>query len=178
MSESPVRVASIGMGWWSDVLADAVQRTRKLKIAACFTRSAGKREAFAKKYGCRAASSYEEILRDPEIEAVLNTTPNHVHLETARAAAEAGKHTFLDKPIAHTIADGGTITRACKEAGAVLSVGRVSGGARAISGGSGARLMKGSSGGWCRRRATSAGTGRGCSSPATGATRPTPCRAG
>ncbi|OGL58117.1 MAG: hypothetical protein A3I72_10720 [Candidatus Tectomicrobia bacterium RIFCSPLOWO2_02_FULL_70_19] len=123
MSESPVRVASIGMGWWSDVLADAVQRTRKLKIAACFTRSAGKREAFAKKYGCRAASSYEEILRDPEIEAVLNTTPNHVHLETARAAAEAGKHTFLDKPIAHTVADGRALAKACREAGVVLSVG-------------------------------------------------------
>jgi predicted dehydrogenase len=123
MREYPVRVASIGMGWWSDVLADATQRTGKLKIISCFTRSAEKRDAFAKKYGCRAAASYEEILRDPEVEAVINTTPNHVHLETTRAAAEAGKHIFLDKPIAHTVADGRAITRACREAGVILSVG-------------------------------------------------------
>jgi predicted dehydrogenase len=119
----PVKVASVGMGWWSDVLADAIQRTPKLEIVSCYTRSPDKREAFAKKYGCGAAGSYEEILADPAIEAIINTTPNHVHLETTRAAAQAGKHTFLDKPIAHTIADGRAITRVCKEAGVVLSVG-------------------------------------------------------
>ncbi len=123
MRDSPVRVASIGMGWWSDVLADAVQRTQKLEIVTCFTRSAEKREAFARKYGCTSAPSYEEILADPSIEGIINTTPNHVHLETTRAAARAGKHTFLDKPIAHTVADGRAITQACKEAGVVLSIG-------------------------------------------------------
>jgi predicted dehydrogenase len=111
------------MGWWSDVLADAVRRTPKLKIVSCFTRSPEKREAFAKKYGCEAAPGYEEILADSSIEGIINTTPNHVHLETTRAAAQAGKHTFLDKPIAHTIADGRAIAQACKEAGVVLSVG-------------------------------------------------------
>jgi predicted dehydrogenase len=123
MSTQPVRVASIGMGWWSDVLADAVQRSDKLEIVACYTRSEDKRRAFADKYGCRAAAAYEEILADESIEAILNTTPNNVHLETTRAAAEAGKHVFLDKPIANSVADGMAITRACKEAGVVLAVG-------------------------------------------------------
>jgi predicted dehydrogenase len=123
MSADPVRVASIGMGWWSDVLADAIERTPKLKIVSCYTRSPEKREAFARKYGCRAAGSYEEILADRTVEGIINTTPNNVHLETTRAAAQAGKHTFLDKPIAHTVADGVAITQACKEAGVVLSVG-------------------------------------------------------
>ena len=43
----PLRVACIGMGWWSDVLADAIKRSSKLKIVACFTRSEQKRAAFA-----------------------------------------------------------------------------------------------------------------------------------
>src|SRR5512143_1232104 len=102
----PLRVACIGMGWWSDVLADAVKRSDKLKIVACFSRSEEKRQAFAKKYGCRAAASYEAMLGDKEIEAVINTTPNDVHLETTRQAAQAGKHVFLDKPIANSVTDG------------------------------------------------------------------------
>ena len=53
----PLRVACIGMGWWSDVLADAMKRSDKLKIVACYTRSEDKRAAFAKKYGCRPAAS-------------------------------------------------------------------------------------------------------------------------
>jgi predicted dehydrogenase len=119
----PLRVAAIGMGWWSDVLADAVVRSGKLEIAACFTRSADKRRVFAAKYRCRAAASYEEILGDREIEAIINTTPNDAHLETTRAAAQAGKHVFLDKPIANTVAQARAITAACRDAGVVLALG-------------------------------------------------------
>ena len=39
MSADPLRVACIGMGWWSDVLADAIQRSGKLEIRGCYTRS-------------------------------------------------------------------------------------------------------------------------------------------
>jgi len=111
------------MGWWSDVLADAIKRSGKLQIVACYTRSEEKRRAFAGKYGCKAAASFDEILNDSSIAAVINTTPNNVHLETTRAAAEAGKHVFLDKPIATTIADARAITEACRKAKVVLALG-------------------------------------------------------
>ncbi len=123
MAVEPIRVACIGMGWWSDVLADAIQRSGKLEIAACYTRSEQKRQAFAAKYGCKAAPSYEAMLEDRTIEAIINTTPNNVHLETTRAAAAAGKHVFLDKPIANTVADGRAITAACHKAGVALALG-------------------------------------------------------
>jgi predicted dehydrogenase len=119
----PVRVACIGMGWWSDVLADAIKRSDKIAIAACYTRSQDKRQAFAKKYGCRPAASYEAVLADRSIEAIINTTPNDVHLATTRAAAEAGKHVFLDKPIANSVSDGRAITDCCRRAGVVLALG-------------------------------------------------------
>jgi predicted dehydrogenase len=120
---TPIRVACLGMGWWSDVLADALQRSGEMTIASCFSRSEIKRNAFAAKYHCAAARSYEEILADRSIEAVINTTPNGTHLETTRAAAAAGKHVFLDKPIANTIADARAITEACRKAKVVLALG-------------------------------------------------------
>src|SRR5262245_46533188 len=123
MTSPPLRVAALGMGWWSDVLADAAKRSDQIEIAACFSRSEDKRRAFAAKYGCRDAKSYEEILADPSIEAVVNTTPNNAHLETTRLAAAAGKHVFLDKPIANTVAEGLEIARICEQAGVVLALG-------------------------------------------------------
>jgi predicted dehydrogenase len=63
------------------------------------------------------------MLADGEIEAIINTTPNDVHLATTSAAAAAGKHVFLDKPIANSISDGHAITEACRKAGVVLALG-------------------------------------------------------
>jgi predicted dehydrogenase len=111
------------MGWWSDVLSDAIKRSSEFEIVACFTRSEDKRQAFAKKYDCRAAASYAEILNDRSIAGIINTTPNNVHLETTRQAAEAGKHVFLDKPIANTVREGQEIAQVCKKAGVVLALG-------------------------------------------------------
>jgi predicted dehydrogenase len=123
MAAAPLRVGCIGMGWWSDVLADAIVRSGKLEIAACYTRSPDKRAAFAAKYRCRPETSYEAILADPGIAAIINTTPNDVHLDTTAAAAAAGKHVFLDKPIANTVSDGRAITAVCAKAGVVLALG-------------------------------------------------------
>ena len=123
MAVEPLRVGCIGMGWWSDVLADAMKRSDQFEIVACYTRSDEKRKAFARKYGCKPAASFDDILGDRSIAAVVNTTPNNVHLETTRAAAQAGKHVFLDKPIANTIADGRAITDACRKARVVLALG-------------------------------------------------------
>ena len=118
-----MNVACIGMGWWSDVLADAIMRSGRMKIAACYSRSRDKRDAFARKYACTAVENYEEILGDRRIEAIINTTPNSVHLETTYSAAAAGKHVFLDKPIANTIEDARAITAACRQAKVVLALG-------------------------------------------------------
>ncbi|HEX2331715.1 MAG TPA: Gfo/Idh/MocA family oxidoreductase [Burkholderiales bacterium] len=118
-----MNIACLGIGWWSDVLADAIKRSGKLNIVSCYSRSLEKRERFAAKYGCRAARSYEEILHDRNIRGIINTTPNSVHRETTVAAAQAGKHTFLDKPIANSIEDARAIAQACREAKVVLALG-------------------------------------------------------
>lgn len=123
MTMKPLRVAVLGIGWWSDVLTDACKRSNLFDIVTCFTRSPDKRAAFAAKYKCAQAESYQQILSDASIEAIINTTPNNVHLETTRAAAAAGKHVFLDKPIANTVAEAFEIARVCEKAGVVLALG-------------------------------------------------------
>lgn len=120
---SPVRVAAVGIGRWSNTLADAIPRGTSLDLVACTTRSPEKRRAFAEKYRCRQTESYEAILKDPEVEAVLLTTPDSLHAGQIIAAARAGKHVFVEKPFTLSVADGEEATAACRRAGVVLAVG-------------------------------------------------------
>ena len=120
-----LRAASIGMGWWSDELADAVQgKSDAIRIVTCFTRSAEKRAAFAEKYGTAAHESYDAVLADEGIDAVILTTPHSIHAEQVIAAAAAGKHVFVEKPFTLTRASAQAAVDACAEAGVVLAVGQ------------------------------------------------------
>lgn len=119
----PVRVAAVGIGRWSNVLADAILKGTNLNLVACTTRSAAKRAAFAEKYGCRQVESYEAILKNPQVEGVLLTTPHTLHAGQIIAAAQAGKHVFVEKPFTLTVADGEEATETCRRAGVVLAVG-------------------------------------------------------
>ncbi len=123
MAKEPVRVASVGLGRWAKTLADSVKKSDRLKIVSCFSRSEKSREEFSRTYGCRAAASYAELLKDPEVEGVIITTPNDAHAEPIFEAVAAGKHVYVDKPIAHVLADAVAIERACRDGGAILSVG-------------------------------------------------------
>ena len=120
-----LRAASIGMGWWSDELADAAQgKSDAIRIVTCFSRSEEKRAAFAEKYGTAQHDSYEAVLADDSVDAVILTTPHSIHAEQAIAAAAAGKHVFCEKPFTLTRASAQAAVDACAEAGVVLAVGQ------------------------------------------------------
>jgi len=118
-----VKVALIGIGGWSTVIADAAKRSNRVELVTCFTRTPEKRRAFARKYECGEEKNFEDIIKRDDVDAVLLTTPNAMHAEHAVLAARHGKHVFVDKPIANTMADGKEIVKACQEAGVVLLVG-------------------------------------------------------
>jgi len=79
----------------------------------------------AGEWGCRWATDYRRALEDPRVDAVDIATPHHLHAEMAVASAEAGKHIFLEKPMATTLKDADRIIAAADRAGVVLMVGYV-----------------------------------------------------
>lgn len=95
----------IGVGAWARVLAKAVSESPKIKITCCFGRTAQRITDFVTTTGIPAAASYQEILADREVDGVILALPNEMHLEFARKAAQAGKHVYLEKPIANTMDD-------------------------------------------------------------------------
>jgi predicted dehydrogenase len=81
-------------------------KSRQLEIVAIASRDEKRARRWARKLGIpRAYGSYEALLADPEIEAVYNPLPNHLHVPLTLAAARAGKHVLCEKPIAITAAE-------------------------------------------------------------------------
>lgn len=119
----PVGLASIGLGWWGNVLAAGAAAGDSARIISCFARTAETRAAFADKHGCRAVENLEEIWSDPDVEGVLIATPHSVRGELIEAAAAAGKHIFVEKPLALTGAEARTGAAAAASAGVTLQVG-------------------------------------------------------
>lgn len=118
-----LRVGIVGLGWWGATLAAAAARSGRVDIVACFARSPEARARFSAEHECRAVASFDAMLRDPDIEAVVIATPHSVHREMIEAAAAQGKHVFVEKPLALTILDARACAAAAEKAGVVLQVG-------------------------------------------------------
>jgi predicted dehydrogenase len=119
----PVAAGLVGLGWWGSELLRGAAVTGGLRGVACFSRNRESREAFADQHGMRAADSFESLLADPEIAAMIIATPHSAHTEMVVAAAEAGKHVFVEKPFTMTVAEGRRCVEAADRAGVVLQVG-------------------------------------------------------
>jgi predicted dehydrogenase len=84
----------------------AMQRGRWSEVVALASRDLGRAERAARTLGVpKAYGSYEELLADPEVEAVYNPLPNHLHVPLSIKAAEAGKHVLCEKPVALSAAE-------------------------------------------------------------------------
>ena len=123
LRKNPIRVAVVGLGRWGNTIAGVVERTPGLALSTCFTRNRERRDAFAAKFGCGKEESYEALLARSDVEALIITAPNNKHADLTVAAAAAGKHVLVDKPIATTIPDAKAMIDACGKGGVKLAIG-------------------------------------------------------
>lgn len=121
-----LRIGVIGLGWFGEIHCDAISAIPSLELAALCTRTESRLEELAGKYGvAQTYTDYNELLANPEIDAVSIVTMWDQHTAPAIAALEAGKHVFLEKPMAHTVADCALICEAAAKAKGHLMVGHI-----------------------------------------------------
>ena len=123
VTSNPVRLGVIGLGRAFMLMLPVFRSDPRVHlVAACAPREASRR-AFEAEFGGCVYEDVEGLCGDPAVEAVYIATPHQMHADHAVAAAAAGKHILLDKPLAVEMADGRRIVEAAEKAGINVIVG-------------------------------------------------------
>jgi len=123
-SQKPLGLGFIGSGRITQAhLAAASKLAGRVRVVAIAGRRRDRAESTARQYGIPAVlGDYRELLMDPEVGAVVITTPNDSHAAIACDAAKAGKHILVEKPMALDTASAETMVRAAEDGGVTLMV--------------------------------------------------------
>jgi predicted dehydrogenase len=117
-----LRVAIVGAGAIAQRNATEAAASGACVIAGVYDVNVKVARDMAKRLGAAVYESYEQALASKDVDAVLLSTPHHVHKSMTIDAAAAGKHVMVEKPMATTMADAGEMIDACRRAGTALTV--------------------------------------------------------
>lgn len=117
----PVGFGIIGCGMIARFHARAVADLRGAKVTACYDNIPAAADKLAEELGCKAYHNLDDMLADPNVDVVTIGTPSGAHMEPAVAAARAGKHIIVEKPLEITLKRCDAIIAACEKAGVVCS---------------------------------------------------------
>jgi len=113
-----IRIGVIGAGFIGPAHIEALRRIGGVEVAALVCRDAAKGRRIAEQWGvAKVYGDYRELLRDPDIDAVHNCTPNHFHFPINRDCLLAGKHVMSEKPLATSAAESAELVRLARESG-------------------------------------------------------------
>lgn len=120
-----IRAAMVGLGWWGRTIVESVQADSDIiRFVAGATRTkSADTAAFAEQQKLKLVDSFESLLTDKDVDAIVLATPHSLHSPQVIAAAKAGKHVFCEKPFALTKADADAAVAAVKQAGVTLGLG-------------------------------------------------------
>ena len=119
-----MNVAVVGLGYWGPNLLRVLYDMEGVRVAAICDLNAERLKRFAARYPSVAATrSYEEILRDPAIDGVVIATPVFSHFDLASRALRAGKHVFVEKPLAPSSNEADTLLDLAQEESLALMCG-------------------------------------------------------
>jgi predicted dehydrogenase len=121
-----LRVGVVGLGYWGPNLARNFGGLDGVELAWCCDERAERRERFAPAFRqARFTADVEDLLADDALDAVVIATPVPTHAELAVRVLRAGKHCFVEKPLAQSVADAECAVQAAREAGRILMVGHL-----------------------------------------------------
>ena len=121
-----VRVGVVGLGYWGPNLARNFDRLEGSELAWICDVSEDSRERWAPQFPrSRATGELEEMLADPGLDAVVIATHVPTHADLALQVLEAGKHCFVEKPLAQSVAEAERVADAAREEGRLLMVGHL-----------------------------------------------------
>jgi predicted dehydrogenase len=121
---TPVRVAVVGLGYWGPQLVRNLYESPYAElVTVCDARPEALAQIGRRYPGLRQTTEFAEVLADSEVEAVVVATPISTHYPLARAALEAGKHTFVEKPLAGSLEEATKLAALAQELGLVLMPG-------------------------------------------------------
>jgi predicted dehydrogenase len=122
-----LNVAIIGPGWVAGAYMDVFRKRGDIHVAHVVGRTVESAQQFANRYGlnCACHGSYEPVMKDPAVDIVGIFTPHHRHAEEIVAAAQAGKHMIIEKPVVLTLEELRSVRAAVKRAGVKTIVGFV-----------------------------------------------------
>jgi predicted dehydrogenase len=123
---SEVALAVVGLGYWGPNLARNVDSIAGARLAWCCDADALTRARIEPGFrSTRFTDSLDEVLADPELDGVMLATPVPTHAELAVRVLEAGKHCFVEKPLAQSVAGAERALAAADAAGRLLMVGHL-----------------------------------------------------
>ena len=123
-NETPLRVAVVGYGYWGPNLVRNVIERPELELAGLCERDPERAAAFsARNPGAPVYAELDDLLAQPDVDAVLVATPPMTHHAVVKAALGAGKHVLVEKPLATTSADAFDLIEVAEERGVVLMPG-------------------------------------------------------